>query len=114
MSDRRPPQLGTLHRRVVSLLTALTFLVLATTGVIAFIGPFGIGIVGLHALMGFLFIALIALHILNNSRPLSSYLRSGALWGSLLATAAPNNIPKRGHIAPGQGHNFLRLVHITH
>jgi len=34
--------------------------------------------------MGFVFVALIALHILNNSRPLSSYLRSKMLWASLL------------------------------
>ncbi|TLD71801.1 hypothetical protein FEM03_06590 [Phragmitibacter flavus] len=80
------PQLGTLRRRVVSLLTALTFLVLAVTGVIAFIQPFSIGIIGLHALMGFIFIGLIALHILNNSRPLKSYLHSRALWVTLAVT----------------------------
>ncbi len=84
MSNRKKPQLGTLGRRTVSLLTALTFLVLSVTGVVAFIQPFSIGIIGLHALMGFVFVALIALHIFNNSRPLSSYLRSKMLWASLL------------------------------
>jgi hypothetical protein len=84
MSNRNKPQLGTLRRRTVSLLTALTFLVLSVTGVIAFIQPFSIGIIGLHALMGFVFVALIVLHIFNNSRPLTSYLRSKALWTSLL------------------------------
>lgn len=87
MSNRQHRQLGTLHRRAVTLLTALTFLVLAVTGVIAFIQPFSIGIIGLHALMGFLFIALAALHVLNNRRPLSSYLRSKALWVALSLTA---------------------------
>lgn len=88
MSDRKKPQLGTWGRRAVSLLTALTFLVLTVTGILAFIQPFSIGIIGLHALMGFFFIALIALHILNNSRPLTSYLRSKTLWTSLLIVAA--------------------------
>lgn len=88
MSNRNKPQLGTLPRRTVSLLTALTFLVLAVTGVVAFIQPFSIGIIGLHSLMGFFFIALIGLHILNNSRPLTSYLKSKTLWVTLIVTAS--------------------------
>ena len=87
MSESKKPQLGTLRRRVVSLFTALTFLVLAVTGVLAFIQPFDIGIIGLHALMGFFVIALIVLHVFNNSRPLTSYLHSKALWVTLAATA---------------------------
>lgn len=83
----KKPQLGTLPRRAVSLLTALTFLVLSVTGIIAFVRPFSIGIIGLHALMGFVFIALIALHIFNNSRPLTSYLRSKTLLATLAVTA---------------------------
>ena len=88
MPDRKPPPLGSLRRRSVSLLTALTFLVVAVTGVLAFMQPFSIGIIGLHSLMGFVFIALVCLHVLNNSRPLASYLRSKALWGALVLTAA--------------------------
>lgn len=88
MSNQKKPQLGTLGRRTVSLLTALTFLVLSVTGVLAFIQPFSIGIIGLHSLIGFVFVALIALHIYNNSRPLTSYLRSKMLWASLLVVAA--------------------------
>lgn len=80
------PNLGTLRRRATSLFSALTFLVLAVTGIIAFIRPFDIGIVGLHALMGFVFIALIALHIVNNVRPLKGYLHSKSLWGSIAVT----------------------------
>ena len=87
MSNKSKRQLGTLPRRAVSLLTALTFLVLAVTGVLAFIQPFSIGIIGLHSLMGFVFIVLIGLHIFNNSRPLSSYLRSKTLWATLAFTA---------------------------
>lgn len=87
ISSKNSPRLGTLRRRVVSLLAALTFLVLAVTGVLAFVQPFDIGIIGLHALMGFLFVAVIALHVFNNSRPLASYLRSRALWGALTLTA---------------------------
>jgi hypothetical protein len=87
MSDRPKTQLGTLSRRAVSLLTALTFLVLSVTGVIAFILPFSIDIIGLHALMGFVFVGLVGLHVFNNSRPLKSYLHSKALWATLAVTA---------------------------
>lgn len=86
MFKRSKPRPGTLRRRAVSLLTALTFLVLGVSGVIAFIQPFSIGIIGLHSLMGFVFIVLIGLHILNNGRPLISYLRSKALWVTLAVT----------------------------
>lgn len=88
MSKRKSPQLGTLRRRFVSLLTALTFLVLAVTGVLAFIQPFSIGIIGLHSLMGFIFIALIGLHIFNNKRPLVSYLYSKTFWLTFVLTVA--------------------------
>jgi hypothetical protein len=87
MPDSPRPQLGTRRRRATSLLTALTFFVLAVTGVLAFIQPFSLSIIGLHSLMGFVFIALIALHVLNNSRPLTSYLRSKTLWATLASTA---------------------------
>jgi len=88
MSSNPKPQLGTLRRRAVSLLTALTFLVLSVTGILAFILPFSITIIGLHALMGFVFIGLIALHIINNSRPLAGYLRSRSFWITFATTAA--------------------------
>lgn len=81
------PLLGTLRRRAVSLLTAFSFLVLSVTGVLAFILPFSISIIGLHALMGFVFIGLIGLHVFNNSRPLAGYFRSGAFWITLTVTA---------------------------
>jgi hypothetical protein len=87
MSERPKAQLGTLPRRAVSLLTALTFLVLVVTGVIAFILPFDIGVIGLHALMGFVFVVLIGLHVFNNRRPLKNYLHSKTLWVTLAATA---------------------------
>ena len=63
-------------RSTVSLLTAFSFIVLAVTGVLAFALPFSIRIVGLHSLIGFVFIGLIALHIVNNSGHLNRYLRS--------------------------------------
>ncbi len=88
MSEKKNPQLGTLRRRSVSLLTASSFVVLAVTGVLAFIRPFSLDIIGLHSLTGFVFIGLIALHVANNSRPLTAYLRSKALWATLVATAA--------------------------
>ena len=70
-------------RSFVSLLTASTFLVLAVTGILAFVRPFSIQIVGLHALIGFVFIGLIALHVLNNQGHLKRYIRSRTLWATL-------------------------------
>ena len=75
-------------RSTVSLLTAFSFVVLAVTGVLAFARPFSIQIVGLHSLIGFVFIGLIALHALNNSGHLGRYLRRGPVWITLSAVAA--------------------------
>ena len=77
-----------MNQRFVTLLTALTFTVLAVTGVLAFVLAFSIEIVGLHALMGFVFVVLIAFHVANNFRPMLKHLRSGALWITLAITAA--------------------------
>lgn len=81
------PNLGSLRRRFTSLLTALTFVVLAVTGVLAFVRPFSLNIVGLHALLGFLFIVLVGVHVLNNRRPLKGYLHSRSVWVTLAITA---------------------------
>lgn len=70
-------------RSTVSLLTAFSFVVLSVTGVLAFFRPFSIQIVGLHALIGFVFIGLIALHIFNNTGHLGRYLKRGSVWGTL-------------------------------
>jgi len=67
-------------RRLTSLLTALTFLVMAATGVLAFVRPFSPQVVGLHALMGFGFIALIAVHAWNNRGHLAKYSQRRQLW----------------------------------
>ena len=71
------------RRRFVSLLTALSFLVLAATGILAFIQPFSIRIVGLHALIGFFFVGLIAFHVFNNQGHLKRYLRSKTFWATV-------------------------------
>lgn len=87
MPDRPMPRLNGFRRPAVSLLTALTFVVLAVTGIIAFVLPFSVGIVGLHSLMGFVFVALVGLHVINNRRPLTNYLR-GQLLGLALAVTS--------------------------
>jgi hypothetical protein len=84
----RKRELGSLRRRTTSLLTALSFVVLAVSGVLAFLLPFSIEVVGLHALMGFVFVGLIGIHLFNNVRPMKGYLRSRALWVSLAITSA--------------------------
>jgi hypothetical protein len=69
-----------MKRSFVSLLTAFSFLVLSVTGILAFFRPFSIKVVGLHALVGFVFVALVALHVTNNSTPLMKYLRTRMPW----------------------------------
>ena len=59
-----------MRRPFVTLFTAFTFIVLAVTGVLAFLRTFSIKIVGLHALMGFVFIGIVAFHVVNNIKPL--------------------------------------------
>ena len=71
------------NRSFISLLIALSFVVLAVTGVLAFVRPFSIQIVGLHALMGFVFIGIIAMHVVNNFHHLSRYMRTRVLWATL-------------------------------
>ena len=79
------------RRRLVSLFNAILFGVMAVTGVIAFIQPFSIEIIGLHALTGFLFIGVVVGHIFNNSVALKKYIKSPvvlAVIGTTVATTA--------------------------
>lgn len=80
------------QRSFVSLLTALSFVVLAVTGVVGFLLPFSMLIVGLHALMGFVFVGLIGLHVGNNFSSLSRYVRSNVLWLTLIITVGVTGI----------------------
>lgn len=70
---------------------------MAVTGVIAFIQPFSIEIIGLHALTGFLFIGVVAGHIFNNSVALKKYFKSPVMLGvigvTLITTALFYNQP---------------------
>ena len=54
---------------------------MAVTGIIAFIQPFSIEIIGLHALTGFLFIGVVVGHIFNNSVALKKYIKSPVVLG---------------------------------
>ena len=96
------------QRSFVSLLTALSFVVLAVTGILAFVRPFSIGVVGLHALMGFVFVGLIAFHVANNVNHLSRYVRSKFLWLTLAITVGLTALflwqpaPIRGILAMSQ------------
>ncbi len=94
------------HRSVVSMLTALSFLVLAVTGILAFVRPFSIQIVGLHALMGFVFVGLIALHVANNFNQLSRYVRTRVLWATLAFTTLLTSLFL---LQPGPIRNVLAL-----
>lgn len=62
-----------MKRHMVSLLIAMVFLTMAITGIMGFFLPFNLLTVSVHSLMGFLFIAAIALHLNNNFKQLRSY-----------------------------------------
>jgi hypothetical protein len=81
------PGSGRIGRRVVTLMVALTFSVLTVSGVMAFVLPFWLPIIGLHALMGFVFVLLIGFHVSNNIRPMKTYLQSRVVWVCLAITA---------------------------
>lgn len=74
------------NRSFVSLLIAFSFVVLSVTGILAFVLPFSLQIVGLHALMGFVFIGIIALHVVNNYHHLSRYMKTRVLWLTVVIT----------------------------
>ncbi len=77
-----------MRRSLISLLVALTFLVMGGTGVLAFVRPFSSKVMGLHTLMGFVFIALIISHVVNNFAPLKNYFRKKSLWLALCIIAS--------------------------
>ena len=79
-------------RRIVSLFNALLFGVMAVSGIIAFIQPFSITTIGLHALTGFLFIGVVVGHIINNSVPLKKYFKNRAALVVGLAVASSTTV----------------------
>lgn len=86
MRDSLPARNG-LRRRAASLLTGLTFVIVAATGIVAFTIGFDLRVVGVHALMGFALIGLVAVHVANNLRPLLRYCRSRTLGLSFAVTS---------------------------
>ena len=62
-----------MKRHWVSSLIAMLFITLVITGVMGFFLPFNILTVSVHALVGFVFTASIALHIKNNYKALKYY-----------------------------------------
>ena len=60
---------------------------MALSGIYAFSQPFSIEIIGLHALSGFVFIAVVVGHILNNIVPLKKYFKHGTAMAVGLAVA---------------------------
>lgn len=75
-----------MKRQWVSLFIAILFLTLAITGVMGFFLPFNILTVSVHSLLGFIFIALIGLHIKNNFRQLRGYFGKPSALVALLIT----------------------------
>lgn len=54
----------------------MIFVVISTTGVMAFFLPYDISIISIHAILGFLFLAIILIHLYNNLNQLKKYLKS--------------------------------------
>lgn len=77
-----------MKRRWITLLTTVTFLVLTGSGMLAFVLPFSLKMIGLHSLMGFLFVGLVLLHVGNSFGPMKRHLASPVLWVATGLTAA--------------------------
>ncbi len=64
-----------MKRPFVSSFIALTFVVMAVTGILSFVREFSLVIVGVHALSGMVFIGVVGCHVSNNFRSLRTYFR---------------------------------------
>jgi hypothetical protein len=64
------------QKNLINLLVAMTFLIVAISGFVAFICPFSITIIGLHLLMGFVFVLLIGIHVKHNFKGLKRSLNT--------------------------------------
>ena len=76
-----------INRKIINLLVAMTFTVIVVSGFMAFFFPFNLKTTGLHALMGFVFIALIGLHISSNWKGLKNSFNKNNLFKAILPTA---------------------------
>ncbi|MCM8528204.1 MAG: DUF4405 domain-containing protein, partial [Lentisphaeraceae bacterium] len=70
-----------------NLMVAMTFTVIVISGFMAFFFPFSLSTTGLHALMGFVFILLIGLHISSNWKGLKKSLSLNNFFKAILPTA---------------------------
>ncbi|MCM8530885.1 MAG: hypothetical protein NE330_06975, partial [Lentisphaeraceae bacterium] len=73
-----------MQRKLVSLLVLMIFIVISVSGILAFFLPFSITIIGLHSLLGFLFLLIIGAHLYNNWRSLKTYLKSKSALACLI------------------------------
>lgn len=60
-------------RKVISLILAVSFCVLSTTGILMYIRPFSKLTASIHTVFGFLFFVITFFHIINNIKPLKMY-----------------------------------------
>lgn len=77
-----------INRKLINLMVAMTFTVIVVSGFMAFFFPFNIKTTGLHALMGFVFIALIGLHISSNWQGFKKSFNKNNFFKAILPTAA--------------------------
>ena len=68
-------------------MVAMTFTVIVVSGIIAFFFPFSLKTTGLHALMGFVFITLIGLHISSNWKGFKNSFNKNNFFKAILPTA---------------------------
>ena len=90
-------------------MVVMTFTVTAVSGLLAFFQPFSILVVGLHSLMGFVFIGLIFGHIKQNFRGVRRSFKSRYVIGALLVTVLLVTLflgrPKPIRMIQGLSHN---------
>lgn len=62
-------------KNLVSLLTAVCFIVLAVSGILSFFWNYSRQLATIHTVFGYFFMACVGLHLVNNWPSLRSYLR---------------------------------------
>ena len=69
-----------IYRKIVSLSIALSFLVLSITGVLSYFYDYTRVLATIHTVFGFLFTIGIVLHLFNNLKPLSNYVKGKVIF----------------------------------
>lgn len=76
-----------MYRKVVSLSIAVSFLILSGSGILSYFIDYSRTLATIHTIFGFLFSVGIVLHLLNNLKPLSNYIKGKVIIPIVLVLA---------------------------